>query len=378
LLVAGERRLRALKLKKETKAPCFIRHLTKEQIADAQFLENVERQNLNVLETTRAIQRRIDELKAQGVPKGEITPAILKKFGRDDTGSNRSWLSNMMALGELGDAGREALGLTDNIQAVAAVARLEKQDPAAAHAVIAETKKETEAAPRLASALLLDKSQSAKDKIRADKGKPPRANAKGKGKGKGDNVATAPDGSSKEPGVVTVSLPGIANGVAMVNAASLPDTAGNPALGLGLEYGEGEGANSHAETALLDTDQEPEFELISIGTNPEKVHPGVPLLNAVLQDLEAGETPENAIAMLAKEDVDKVRDFLMVFFEAGKKAVNAPITIMAGLRRGIFGYQGVTGAQLSAFLHGHSDHAPRFHLLKIIGAMRKTRIDAND
>ena len=363
-LVCGERRIRALKLNGEITAPAFIRELTDEQIDDAQFLENVERQKLSILETTRVLNRRIDELLKIGTTKKELTPAILAKYNRADTPSNRTWLSNMLTLKELGQAAQDAMDLTDNKQAIAALARLEKQDPEAARQVIEEVKKETAETPRLASQAILTKSQEKKDTLREKKGKPERANKANK-KEKEKNTAT--EKTKVENGAVLVTVPGIANNWA-ITSEPLIKTSDESSLGFSVDTT----SDDHAE--IVEHTDENLFDIVG-DENKEFFHEGVPLLKAILVDLEAGIETKEVLEMIDKNGLDKVRNFLSVFFESGKKDKEHAITIMAGLRRGVFGYEGIQGAQLSAFLHGNGDESARFNLLKILGAMRKTRIE---
>lgn len=391
LLVAGERRLRALIRNGEKTAPCFIRKLTPSQIKDAQFLENVERQRLSVVETSRAIEDRMNELREQGVEANEITPAILKRYGRQDTPSNRTWLSNLMALKDLGDAGLAAMALTTNTQAVAALARLEKQDPEAAAAVVDQVRQETQDNPGAAGKQLIEKANEEKRQLREKAGKAPRANAKGKAPAKGGqadkagqggetSMATPPDHSTREPGNVKVTFPGLGDNTAVTRTHMMTDIADQmrdpeDSPEFGVQVGEGE----HAGVATTASeDDEPSFELFE-AESQEATHPGAPLLKMVLTDLEAGVEPKEAIASLAKEDADHVRDFLWRFYDAGTKCQHHTAAyVMAGLRRGVFGYSGIYGAQLSAFIHGSQSDNPRFHLLNIIGAMRPTRIEVND
>lgn len=365
LLVAGERRVRALVKNGETRAPAFIRELTKGQIADAQFLENVERQKLSILETTRALERRINDLRESGLQGLELTQALLKKYGRDDTPSNRTWLSNLMALKNMGDAAREALDLTDNIQAVAAVARLETQDPDAAAQVVAKVKEETKDKPRSAGKQLIKDSQQHKDRIRDEKGRPPRAKPKKAGSVAGPKLA-----GDTEPGAVSVGLPGLAGGVAVSDSLPLSKETEGGGAEPEVIIGAGEG---HSPVAGVDLGHDA-FELAEVGV--DTTHPGIDPLSRVLRQVEVGVAPKAATESLSDDEYNEVRDFLTIFHSKGKQSGSPYLIVMAGLRRGVFGAEGLRGAQLSAFLHGSSGQ--RFNLLDIVGALRPVQVNPNE
>lgn len=88
-LVAGERRLRASKLAKLEKIPAIIRELTDDQMMVHALLENLQREDLNVIEEARAYEVLIKNLK--------ITHEELAK----KVGKSRSHISNQLRLLEL-------------------------------------------------------------------------------------------------------------------------------------------------------------------------------------------------------------------------------------------------------------------------------------
>ncbi len=61
-LIAGERRLRASKLAGMETIPAIIRQLDDGQMAEIALLENLQRENLNVLEEAKAYKKLIEEL----------------------------------------------------------------------------------------------------------------------------------------------------------------------------------------------------------------------------------------------------------------------------------------------------------------------------
>lgn len=60
-LIAGERRLRALKLLERKTAPCIVVNVDEERSAVLAIIENIQRENLNVFEEARAIQTLIEK-----------------------------------------------------------------------------------------------------------------------------------------------------------------------------------------------------------------------------------------------------------------------------------------------------------------------------
>ena len=60
-LIAGERRLRALKLLERKTAPCIVVNVDDEKSAVLSIIENIQRENLNVFEEARAIEKLIEK-----------------------------------------------------------------------------------------------------------------------------------------------------------------------------------------------------------------------------------------------------------------------------------------------------------------------------
>lgn len=60
-LIAGERRLRALKLLERKTAPCIVADVNEQKSAVLAIIENIQRENLNVFEEARAIQTLIEK-----------------------------------------------------------------------------------------------------------------------------------------------------------------------------------------------------------------------------------------------------------------------------------------------------------------------------
>ena len=144
-IVAGERRWRAAQRAGVHEVPVYVRELTEQRAFEAALVENLQREDLNPLETARAFQRLIDE-------HGRSQEDIATMLGKD-----RSTVANALRLlklpdmivdlietGELTEGhGRALLGAAD----VATMARLARQAVKAGWSV-RETERQTRASQR--------------------------------------------------------------------------------------------------------------------------------------------------------------------------------------------------------------------------------------
>ena len=96
-LIAGERRLRAAKAAGLTEVPVIILDLTDEQVLEVSIIENIQRENLNVLEEAEAYFRLIDEF-------GYTQEKVARKIGK-----NRSTIANLLRLRSLPQPIKESL-----------------------------------------------------------------------------------------------------------------------------------------------------------------------------------------------------------------------------------------------------------------------------
>ena len=85
-LIAGERRLRASKIVGLEKVPAIVREYTDAQMSEISIIENVQRENLNVIEEAQAYDRLIKEF-------GHTQEIVAAKIGR-----SRSHISNILRL----------------------------------------------------------------------------------------------------------------------------------------------------------------------------------------------------------------------------------------------------------------------------------------
>lgn len=88
-LIAGERRLRAAEAAGLFQVPVVLKNLTDEQVLEVSIIENIQRQNLNVLEEAGAYFRLIDEF-------GYTQEKVAEKIGK-----NRSTIANLLRLRSL-------------------------------------------------------------------------------------------------------------------------------------------------------------------------------------------------------------------------------------------------------------------------------------
>jgi len=90
-LIAGERRLRAAREADLTHVPVILKDLTNEQVLQISIIENIQRENLNVLEEAEAYHRLISEFKY-------TQEKVARKIGK-----NRSTIANLLRLRNLPD-----------------------------------------------------------------------------------------------------------------------------------------------------------------------------------------------------------------------------------------------------------------------------------
>ncbi len=96
-LIAGERRLRAAKEANLTHVPVFVKNLTDEQVLEVSIIENIQRENLNVLEEAEAYHRLISEFHY-------TQEKVAKKIGK-----NRSTIANLLRLRSLPQVIKDSL-----------------------------------------------------------------------------------------------------------------------------------------------------------------------------------------------------------------------------------------------------------------------------
>nr|WP_319492077.1 ParB/RepB/Spo0J family partition protein [uncultured Desulfobacter sp.] len=101
-LIAGERRLRAARVAGLEQVPVIILNLTDEQVLEVSIIENIQRENLNVLEEAEAYFRLIDEF-------GYTQEKVAEKIGK-----NRSTIANLLRLRSLPEEIKEGL-IAENI-----------------------------------------------------------------------------------------------------------------------------------------------------------------------------------------------------------------------------------------------------------------------
>ena len=96
-LIAGERRLRAAREVNLTHVPVFVKNLTDEQVLEVSIIENIQRENLNVLEEAEAYYRLINEF-------NYTQEKVAEKIGK-----NRSTIANLIRLRSLPQVIKDSL-----------------------------------------------------------------------------------------------------------------------------------------------------------------------------------------------------------------------------------------------------------------------------
>lgn len=90
-LVAGERRWRAAKLAEVPEVPAVVRDIPDENLLEISLIENIQREDLNPIETAQAFARLSDEL--------QLSP---EQLGRR-TGKDRTTITNLLRLLQLSE-----------------------------------------------------------------------------------------------------------------------------------------------------------------------------------------------------------------------------------------------------------------------------------
>ncbi len=94
-LIAGERRLRASKLAGKKTIPAIIRQLPDEKMAEIALLENLQREDLNIIEEAEAYKKLIEKL---GITQDELAKRVSK---------SRSHITNIIGILRLPDEVRQ-------------------------------------------------------------------------------------------------------------------------------------------------------------------------------------------------------------------------------------------------------------------------------
>lgn len=85
-IIAGERRVRASKMVGLTTIPAIVRNFTDEEMMEISLLENLQRENLNVLEEALAYRTMIEKL---GITQEELSVRV---------GKSRSHITNILGI----------------------------------------------------------------------------------------------------------------------------------------------------------------------------------------------------------------------------------------------------------------------------------------
>ena len=94
-IIAGERRWRAAQIAGLLEIPCMVRHVNDRAAIAMALIENIQRENLNPMEESRALQRLIDEFK------------MTHQQAAEAVGRSRTGVTNLLRLQELDDRVKE-------------------------------------------------------------------------------------------------------------------------------------------------------------------------------------------------------------------------------------------------------------------------------
>lgn len=85
-LIVGERRWRAARMAGLQEIPCLVHHIPPERVLEVTLIENIQREDLNPIETAQAFERMVSELQLNH-------EEIAKRTGKD-----RSTITNLLRL----------------------------------------------------------------------------------------------------------------------------------------------------------------------------------------------------------------------------------------------------------------------------------------
>lgn len=89
MIIAGERRFRAAKMIGLTEIPCVIKDYTERQIKEIALIENLQRENLNVIESAKAIKQLMEEY------------ALTQEALAERIGKSRPYITNLLRILQL-------------------------------------------------------------------------------------------------------------------------------------------------------------------------------------------------------------------------------------------------------------------------------------
>lgn len=129
ILVAGERRVRAARLKGITHLWALVAEMSDEEADEIQFAENVHRKNLTQIEEAKKVQHDLDKL-------GSVE-AVLAKHNK-----SRAWLSKIMSLLHLPEQAKRLVkeNISADLEVINTVKTIEKVNPTQARALVDDLK----------------------------------------------------------------------------------------------------------------------------------------------------------------------------------------------------------------------------------------------
>lgn len=337
-LVAGERRLRACRLK-GLQVLARVVELSDEQAQAWQFAENVHRLNLTQLEEARRLKADVDAA-------GGDVEAVAAQHSK-----SRSWVYKLIGLLNLPEQAQRLIdeGISADTEVIGDVRAVENVDPAAAQELVEELKAGRGKSNARATA-----------KARKNQVKPPKAGKKA-GKDTGGSVATPKDRSHEEPGPVSLARETgyVEGGESDFAPFETGNSGGADALDPFLESPEPSNGVSLARETEPREDATPAFALSPLV-----------LLDSIYIDIfEGGAPPATALRMLTPEQLSGVEDWLRSFYDAGPQAKDPGKAVMSGLRNGEFATDGAKSFALVAFINGCAGDVP-FSVLDCFGAVK--------
>ncbi|MDQ1817811.1 ParB/RepB/Spo0J family partition protein [Massilia sp. CCM 9210] len=327
-LVAGERRYRgSVDAGKET-IPAIIREMSDAVADELQYVENVQRKNLRLIEDAQKIQREINEL-------GSVA-AVLAKYKK-----GKSWLSKILSMLTLPEQAQRVVDEKisadrDVINKVKEVEKVSKEK--AKHLVdnLKATRGKADAR-KMADKVLEEVKPATAAKAAKKAAKQAEEAAKS---AKTGTVATPKDESEKEPGEVE-------------------------------SFAEAKPEQDEAYWPFPGSDQTSEKTETPAPRHAAPLLPPSETLNRAYGLIsESGTNPRVFLETLEKEDRADVEAWLNDLYDAGAKAPSITEGVVKGFQSGTFAKDGYGAFAMIAYLQGAEKAVAAFSAIAVLGMVK--------
>lgn len=128
-IVAGERRYKASLIAERSKVPALVRQLTDAEVMEIQSVENLQREDVNLVDQAEAFKLWIDVWMNENKGSEKAVHEIAIQALADKIGKSRQWITKILKLTDLIDAGKQmVVDEKMTIQHAAHISRLTNKD----------------------------------------------------------------------------------------------------------------------------------------------------------------------------------------------------------------------------------------------------------